>query len=242
MECGNVSIRFNIITHYSFKWWLTWNRDFVRFLHPILMKCKPLFKSISNNQIWSLLFLQVNISLQSRVSKPRNRMALKRMQSFPAPELKDQNHNNHKIQKLLNLVQALKEEEPKPRPRRLSLPLPTNNPLQNGNFPRGSLQVFSPNAFGNRFANGYQRHRTQKSVDLLLPVGKSVDFIIGDETYRPRRPSVTVIDVISAEPPSEIVRDRRTVMDLEGLQCTRVWCWINMSLYINIHSFTQIPY
>ncbi|KAG8195714.1 hypothetical protein JTE90_002977 [Oedothorax gibbosus] len=159
---------------------------------------------------------------RSRVSKTRNRIVLKRMQSYPAPELKDQNHNNHKIQKLLSLVQALKEEEPKPRPRRLSLPLPTNNLLQNGNFPRGSLQVFSPSAFGNKFANGYPKHRTQKSVDLLFPVGKSVDFVIGDETYRPRRPSVSVIDVISAEPTTEIVRDRRTVIDLEGLQCTRV--------------------
>lgn len=159
-------------------------------------------------------------------------MALKRIQSFPAPELKDQNHNNHKIQKLLSLVQALKEEEPTPRPRRLSLPLPANpQGLQPGsNYPRGSLQVFSSSAFGSRFTqqkqdtmgNGYQKKKP-KSIDFLLPVGRTVDFVIGDEAYhRHRRPSVAVIDVISAEPPREIMKDRRTVIDLEGLQCTRV--------------------
>ncbi|GFU06166.1 open rectifier potassium channel protein 1 [Nephila pilipes] len=170
---------------------------------------------------------------RSRTTRPRNRVAIKRMQSFPAPEFKDQNHNN-KIQKLLNLVQTLKEEEPPPRPRRLSLPLPASSGLQPAIYGRGSLQVFSSTALMNRqkevMGNGYQKKPPQ-SMNLTLPEESEAKNINSptaervdsrEQRYRPRRPSVAVIDVISAEPQIDIAINRRTVIDMEGLQCTRV--------------------
>ncbi|GIY22273.1 open rectifier potassium channel protein 1 [Caerostris darwini] len=168
---------------------------------------------------------------RNRTSRPRNRMAIKRMQSFPAPELKDQNHNT-KIQKLLNLVQTLKEEPPPPRPRRLSLPLPVSSALQPAIYGRGSLQVFSSTALVNgpkeSKCNGYQK-KPPKSLPYLVPgepENKSTKTAatrnLDQDRYRPRRPSVAVIDVISAEPPIDIAISGRTVINMEGLQCTRV--------------------
>lgn len=150
------------------------------------------------------------------------------MQSFPAPELKDMNQN-HKIQKLLALVQNLREEEPSPRPRRLSLPLPNSPTLQPAMHGRGSLQVFTTNnreSMGEITRNGFQKKFTTKDVDI--------DVIVNDfSTLRgdnPPRKKVTIadvtrsetVDVISAEPPIEVLADRRTIINLEGLQCTEV--------------------
>ncbi|XP_015904277.1 potassium channel, subfamily K, member 16-like [Parasteatoda tepidariorum] len=180
---------------------------------------------------------------KTRTMKPRNRAALKRMQSFPAPELKDQNHNN-KIQKILTLVQAVKEEEPQIRPRRLSLPLPTSPGLTSANFGRGSLQVFS-----SAILNGPQQQTTQYKMGNghLLKPPKTITLAPSDleinrcatrqetsttvDEEKPhrsnyiRRPSIAVIDVISAEFPSLNVKttpNARTIIDLEGLQCTEV--------------------
>ncbi|CAL1300980.1 unnamed protein product [Larinioides sclopetarius] len=169
---------------------------------------------------------------RNRATRPRNRVAIKRMQSFPAPEIKDQNHNT-KIQKLLTLVQTLKEEQPPPRPRRLSLPLPATSGLQPAIYGRGSLQVFSSAALINgqkeQMGNGFQK-KPHKSMKLMVPVEPEKMHINSDkknldshrDRHRHRRPSVAVIDVISAEPPKDIALTGRTIIDMEGLQCTRV--------------------
>ncbi|KFM63647.1 hypothetical protein X975_22968, partial [Stegodyphus mimosarum] len=172
---------------------------------------------------------------RTRTIRPRNRAALKRMQSFPAPELKDRNHN-HKIQKLLTLVQTLREEEPPARPRRFSLPLPVSPTLQPANFGRGSLQVFTTNGPCRQRSereivrNGYQRKLQDKPATLVAPTDIEIRAEILDSPNIERDRSrchtpmskLTIIDVISAEPKSDFVADRRTVIDMEGLQCTRV--------------------
>lgn len=150
------------------------------------------------------------------------------MQSFPAPELKDRNHN-HKIQKLLALVQTLRDEEPSPRPRRLSLPLPNSPTLQPAMHGRGSLQVFTSNnreSIGEITRNGFQKKFTTKDLE--------VDVIVNDISALPAEneednnvniSDVTrseTVDVISAEPPIEVLADRRTIINMEGLQCTEV--------------------
>lgn len=150
------------------------------------------------------------------------------MQSFPAPELKDRNHN-HKIQKLLALVQTLREEEPSPRPRRLSLPLPNSPTLQPAMHGRGSLQVFTTNnreSMGEITRNGFQKKFTTKDLDIDVIVS---DFstLKGDNQQRKKVTIADVtrsetVDVISAEPPIEVLADRRTIINMEGLQCTEV--------------------
>lgn len=150
------------------------------------------------------------------------------MQSFPAPELKDRNHN-HKIQKLLALVQTLREEEPSPRPRRLSLPLPNSPTLQPAMHGRGSLQVFTTNnreSMGEITRNGFQKKFTTKDLDIDVIV---TDFstLKGDNQQRKKVTIADVtrsetVDVISAEPPIEVLADRRTIINMEGLQCTEV--------------------
>lgn len=150
------------------------------------------------------------------------------MQSFPAPELKDRNHN-HKIQKLLALVQTLREEEPSPRPRRLSLPLPNSPTLQPAMHGRGSLQVFTTNnreSMGEITRNGFQKKFTTKDLDIDVIVN---DFstLKGDNQQRKKVTIADVtrsetVDVISAEPPIEVLADRRTIINMEGLQCTEV--------------------
>lgn len=150
------------------------------------------------------------------------------MQSFPAPELKDRNHN-HKIQKLLALVQTLREEEPSPRPRRLSLPLPNSPTLQPAMHGRGSLQVFTTNnreSIGEITRNGFQKKFTTKDLEVDVIVN---DFstLRGDNQQRKKINILDVtrsetVDVISAEPPIEVLADRRTIINMEGLQCTEV--------------------
>lgn len=157
--------------------------------------------------------------------KPRNRAALKRMQSFPAPELKDRNHN-HKIQKVLTLIQNIREEDPAPRPRRLSLPLPTSPTLQHANQARGSLQGFSTN---NRSQtedtitrNGMLKRPIMAELEVNVIVADNIPADNRERKKVSNKPKTDIIDVISAEPPIEALTDRRTVIDMEGLQCTRV--------------------
>lgn len=150
------------------------------------------------------------------------------MQSFPAPELKDRNHN-HKIQKLLALVQTLREEEPSPRPRRLSLPLPNSPTLQPAMHGRGSLQVFTTNnseSIGEITRNGFQKKFTTKDLEVDVIVN-DISTLRGDSQKRKKVNILDVtrsetVDVISAEPPIEVLADRRTIINLEGLQCTEV--------------------
>ncbi|XP_054722859.1 LOW QUALITY PROTEIN: potassium channel subfamily K member 4-like [Uloborus diversus] len=173
---------------------------------------------------------------RSRTIKPRNRAPLKRMQSFPAPELRDRNHN-HKIQRLLKLVQTLKEDEPAPRPRRLSLPLPISPNLQPANYGRGSLQVFTTSSEShqkpaqNVVKNGYGLKPPPALQTVVAAADLEINLAVNDTSIPvPRQqhkcaakpPTVAFIDVISAEPHIEASTDRRTVIDLEGLQCTRV--------------------
>lgn len=156
--------------------------------------------------------------------KPRNR-ALKRMQSFPAPELKDQNHN-HKIQKVLALVQTLREEEPNSRPRRFSLPLPTSPTMQSAMHGRGSLQVFTTANREHSEAitrNGFQKKPKKQALEIDVIVNDIMaSQALFNNSRKISRPKPEVVDVISAEPPIEALTDRRTVIDLEGLQCTPV--------------------
>ena len=148
------------------------------------------------------------------------------MQSFPAPELKDRNHN-HKIQKLLALVQTLKEEEPSPRPRRLSLPLPNSPTLQSAMHGRGSLQVFTSNSReGEITRNGFglQMKPTTKDLEVNVIVN-DISTLKREKREREQAKSTIkpeTIDVISAEPPIEALADRRTIINMEGLQCTEV--------------------
>lgn len=149
------------------------------------------------------------------------------MQSFPAPELKDRNHN-HKIQKLLSLVQTLKEEEPAPRTRRLSLPLPTSPTLQSANHGRGSLQVFTTNDHDQSkdiTRNGFQKKPVKAELEINVIVNESSSS--RDRGAKQKQTTTSksypqMVDVISAEPPIEVLTDRRTIIDLDGLQCTRV--------------------
>lgn len=175
------------------------------------------------------LFIFILFSLQNRTIKPRNRAALKRMQSFPAPELKDRNHN-HKIQKLLALVQTLREEEPSPRPRRLSLPLPNSPTLQPAMHGRGSLQVFTSNnreSVGEITRNGFQKKFTTKDLEVDVIVN-DISTLTDDDNQGGKKVDILdvtrseTVDVISAEPPIEVLADRRTIINLEGLQCTEV--------------------
>lgn len=150
------------------------------------------------------------------------------MQSFPAPELKDRNHN-HKIQKLLALVQTLREEEPSPRPRRLSLPLPNSPTLQPAMHGRGSLQVFTTNnseSIGEITRNGFQKKFTTNDLEVDVIVN-DISTLRGDSQKRKKVNILDVtrsetVDVISAEPPIEVLADRRTIINMEGLQCTEV--------------------
>lgn len=164
---------------------------------------------------------------RSRTIKPRNRAALKRMQSFPAPELKDRNHN-HKIQKLLDLVQTLKDEQPTPRPRRLSLPLPTSPTMQSAMHGRGSLQVFTTTnllqATEEITRNGFQRRLKKQDLQVDVIVNDINALRVDNKEQKKINIKLKpeVVDVISAEPPIEALTDRRTVIDMEGLQCTEV--------------------
>lgn len=148
------------------------------------------------------------------------------MQSFPAPELKDRNHN-HKIQKLLALVQTLKEEEPSPRPRRLSLPLPNSPTLQSAMHGRGSLQVFTTNNKDNEVTRngfGLQMKPTTKDLEVNVIVN-DISTLQREKQEGQRAKTMTqpeTVDVISAEPPIEALADRRTIINMEGLQCTEV--------------------
>lgn len=74
--------------------------------------------------------------------------------------------------------------------------------------------------------NGFQKKFTTKDLDIDVIVN---DFstLKGDNQQRKKVTIADVtrsetVDVISAEPPIEVLADRRTIINMEGLQCTEV--------------------